>query len=510
MKNLRKSRKLKYGSVSLALTLLAIAAVIIANTIFSALSSGFGWYIDMSEHLIYGIGKECEDYIRSTILPMTEKSDPVTAGDKKIRILLCDEQKNLESVLSQKYILNSVLDLQKKFPDSIKVEHLNVWENPTLAKSYGVTSASDVVFVFGDRHTTLTEAQFYVTSAENTEEPSAYNAEKRIAAALLRICSPNTPMCYFTLNHGEGLDDAELMYLVADAGFNYSFIDLSVEDIPGDCSLLMTVDPASDLLNTGSVSEISEIQKLEKYMSEGGRYMVLSSSSSLASRFPNLEKFLGDWGATFERSTQDGVEDSYIVKDPSNSTSIEGYTFFGQCADNSTAQKIFGDMSKRLVFEDACAITAADGFTSDGRGGYSRGDRVFSPLLTSYATAEAWASGFIVDKANNGLFTLMSLTEQKCENGQTAYLFVGASVNFCKGSFLQSSVYGNGEALMRILNEISGQTSPLLLTARPLETPPIQDLTTKQANVTTVLLCSIPVTVIAFVGIFVLVRRKHA
>lgn len=509
MKNLRKSRKFRHGSVSLALTLLVVAAVIIANTVFTALSSGFGWYIDMSEHLIYGIGRECEDYIRNTILPMTENPDSAD-GDGQIKILLCDERRNLESVLSQKYIMNSVLELEEKFPDNIKVEHLNVWENPTLARSYGVTSASDVIFVFGDRHTTITEAQFYVTSADNTTEPTAYNAERRIASALLRICSPDTPTCYFTINHGEGLDDAELMYLAADAGFNYGFIDISDKDIPSDCDLLMTVNPASDLLSVGSVSEVSEIQKLEKYMSEGGRYMVLTSSSSLAGNFPNLERLLGDWGVRFERSTQDGIQSSYTVRDTSNSVSIEGYTFFGQRADNSAAQRICGDMSKKLIFEDAGAITAADGFLSDGTGGYSRGNRVFSPLLTSYETAEAWAGGFIVDRANDGLFTLMSVSEQKCENGKTAYLFAGTSVNFCKGSFLQSSVYGNGEAMMRIFSEISGKASPILLTSRPLETPPIQSLTAKQANVTSALLCTIPVSVIAIAGIFVLVRRKYS
>ena len=156
------------------------------------------------------------------------------------------------------------------------------------------------------------------------------------------------------------------------------------------------------------------------------------------------------------------------------------------------------------------ALTFTEDFSPNGDGTYSYKNKTYAPLLQSYASAEAWSGGLLVDKANDTLFTLMSLTTDKCENGKTAYLFVSSSVNFCEEEALQSTVYGNNETILRIISHMGYKDVPLSITSRALTTPPIQDLTTRDASVITVLLCIIPVAVISFVGVFVLVRRKHS
>ena len=283
MRKFLTRRKLKFGSVSIALTLLVVAAVIILNATASALAAGFGWYTNMSQSLVYDVGTDCKDYLESTIFPLMDQRNTETGEDKKIEIIFCDEIKNLDDDKSQEYILNTALDLKDSYPDRVEISHLNVWENPKEAKSYGVVDASDVIFKFGDRFTTLTLPQFYVLSNGNTEAPTAYNAERRISSALLRIVSEHTPKCYLTLNHGEGLESNELLYTIADAGFDYAFIDLAASDIPEDCELLITVNPSSDLLEPSKTSQISESAKLDKYMAAGGKYMVILSAEKLSS-----------------------------------------------------------------------------------------------------------------------------------------------------------------------------------------------------------------------------------
>ena len=46
--NFLHTKKFRYGSVSLALTIVIIAAVILLNAIFTALSKKYVWYIDMT------------------------------------------------------------------------------------------------------------------------------------------------------------------------------------------------------------------------------------------------------------------------------------------------------------------------------------------------------------------------------------------------------------------------------------------------------------------------------
>ena len=48
-------RKLRYGGLSLALTALIIAVVVIVNVIFSALAQKFMWYGDLTPELLYTI-----------------------------------------------------------------------------------------------------------------------------------------------------------------------------------------------------------------------------------------------------------------------------------------------------------------------------------------------------------------------------------------------------------------------------------------------------------------------
>ena len=49
----KNSKKLRYGGVSAALTALIIVVVIIVNLCFSALSSRYGWYADMTPDKLY-------------------------------------------------------------------------------------------------------------------------------------------------------------------------------------------------------------------------------------------------------------------------------------------------------------------------------------------------------------------------------------------------------------------------------------------------------------------------
>ena len=511
MRRFFRGRRLKYGSVSLALTVLVVAAVIITNAALSALSAGFDWYVDMSQSLVYDIGEACEEYLTDTVFPMMDERNRESGKNDKIKIIFCDELKNLDDDISQEYILNTVLELKEKFPERVEIEHLNVWENPKVAKAYGVTDASDVIFAFGDSFTTLTVPQFYVLSGGDTQTPTAYNGEQRIASALLRIVSKDTPICYFTLNHGEGLSDSELMFTLADAGFNYAFIDLAASEIPEDCALLITANPTKDLHEPTETSVISEGAKLDAYMANGGKYMVFFSAETLASgSLPNFEAFLGGWGVKYMTSDTEGKENCYILRDPSSSVSVDGYTFFSEQAENPVANNIFGASEKKNIFGASVALTYAEGFSPDGQGSYTDGDKTWSPLLVTSKSAEAWAGTLLVDKATDDPFTHMSLTTKKCENGETAYLYAVSSVNFCEEDALQSTVYGNHEAIMRMIAHMGYTDAPLSLTSRALTTPPIQSLTRDRATVITVLLCAIPTVLISAVGIFVLVRRKHS
>ena len=68
------SRKFKHGSLSVALTVVIIAAVVIINVIASALAANYSWmYIDMTSEKLYTLSDECIDLLDKSFVEIIKK-----------------------------------------------------------------------------------------------------------------------------------------------------------------------------------------------------------------------------------------------------------------------------------------------------------------------------------------------------------------------------------------------------------------------------------------------------
>ena len=522
MKGLIKSRKAKYGGVALLLTLLVLAAVIILNIIVSVLATRYEWmYSDMNATTVYDISESCEDYLARHVISRVDEVNKTLESEgksaQKLKIVFCDDKESIEQVQAQKYILDAVYEISDMFPGYIEIEYINIWEQPTLAREYGATAESDVVCAFGDRCEAMSLNDFYLYSVGGTSA-IGYNGEKIIASCLMRVTQAETPVCYFTANHGESFDDYELMRTVVEAGYAAQFIDLSTEDIPEDCDLLITFEPKQDLLISDGVSRISEIDKLNDYMSKGGKYMVFLSADTFASGSRvNLEGFLKEWGVTYmhEKSQgEDGVENCYLIKDSANSLTVDGYTLLAENAKSGLGASVMSKLPAKNAFANSTCIRFADGFVSDGEGNYTASvggrKRIASPLMQSYSSAEAWAGGRAVARASDQPFALMTMTTEACDNGKTAYLVASASTLFATEEFMQSIALGNNSTLMGIISYMGKDNAPVELSYKPFASTSITALTVKDANSITVLMAAIPALTCLIVGAVVIIRRKNS
>ena len=59
-------------------------------------------------------------------------------------IIFCNDPDMLVSIESMRPIYYTALNLQKKFPDRIKVSTVNVWQNPSAVDAYRSTSYSSI------------------------------------------------------------------------------------------------------------------------------------------------------------------------------------------------------------------------------------------------------------------------------------------------------------------------------------------------------------------------------
>ena len=254
----------RHGSVSVLLTVAVVAAAILSNAIVTALAMRYGWFINMNPDYLYPVTDICYDYLDTYVIPETADGD-------KIEIVFCDNKENVVADSTQAIIHNTALELAESYPNAVEISYLNVWERPKVARSYGVTASTDVVVKCGESFRVCTLRDFFSFSVSDNSTPLAYNGEKRLAVAMKAVVSSDAPVAYFTLNHGESFPDYSLLFAATDAGYMVNYLDALSFDIPEDCGLLITYNPAQDFTTYDGVSGTSEIEKLEAYMDDGGK-----------------------------------------------------------------------------------------------------------------------------------------------------------------------------------------------------------------------------------------------
>ena len=146
-------------------------------------------------------------------------------------------------------------------------------------------------------------AQYTLEQMPNEKErtflkkPVSFAGERAFTAALIAVTNPKPLKACFLSTHGEHRFDssdelrgyAKFALLVQQ---NYVKVEplslLGTNDVPLDCNLLIIAGPTTALLDI-------ELQKVERYLKEGGRLLALFNSEAI-DRETGLEKILAQWG----------------------------------------------------------------------------------------------------------------------------------------------------------------------------------------------------------------------
>ncbi len=501
MPKITSKKKFRHGSITVLLTAAVVVAAILANAIVTALAMRYGWFINMNPDYIYPVTETCYEYLDTYVVDKVENG-------QKIQLIFCDDEDEILADSTQVMVRATALELAEAYPDRVEVSYLNVWENPKLARSYGVSASTDVVVKYEDSIRVCTLRDFFTFSAGDSATPIAYNGEKRLAVAMKAVVSPDAPMAYFTLNHGESFPDYSLLFAATDAGYMVSYLDALSFDIPEDCDLLVTYNPAQDFTTIDGVSGYSEIDKLDDYMAKGGKYMVFVSADTFsAGSFANMEGFLENWGVTLDhKKGANDIEECYAIRDTGHALSTDGYTLVGKIPETGKAAEIMANIDGTIRLSNATSISVAEGYAADSQGNFTQGSRTLTTLLTSHPGAEAWAGGRAVERTDEG-FPLVTLTT---DSASGASLLACSSTGFATEVALQSAVYDNEPFLLTALGAMGKTDTPVELGNQPFAETTIYTLTTANARHITVALTAGPTVVLLVAGLIVLIRRKFA
>ncbi|MBR2721589.1 MAG: Gldg family protein [Clostridia bacterium] len=506
-----RTRASRHVQLTAILTSLVIAVTVLTNAVVQTLAERYSWYSYMTSSL-------GEYQASGTSLALTDAAMAGRAADAPpIEIIFCDLEKNILADAMHAYVYDTAGEIAQRYPQSVLIRCYDVTLNPNTVRRFlkmtdpvtgeeieNTLDTTGVIISCGDYFRVYSLNEFYAFREDSTTA-WAYNGERRMTAGILQAISQNKPVACFLENHGEVFFDYELMSLLDDAGYALYHLDLQTESIPENCSLIISYNPATDLVSD-TVSAVSEVALLQQFLSvEGNSFLTFIGADSPA--LPNMEAFLSDWGVEFGyyRDSVTGSAYRYTVQDSASSLTSDGYTVYGNGATAGRAKELIDGNGSNVVFRKATVMRAAQGFVNNADGSYQKGNRVLYNLYESAASASAWANG----AARDGGGMLMTLTEQKNAGG-SSYVGVVSSVDFASEKFLQSAVYSNGDSIFGLMKTFGKENVPQGLRIQPFNSQTMSTVTMAQKWGWTLGLTLIPAAVITTVATVVLLRRRRA
>ncbi len=557
----RRGRRAKGAAITAGV----LALVVVLNILFSYVADIGMWQLDETVtrytnrpgESLYTPTKDFLAWMDEKVMPMVDKlneerailgEDPLT-----INIKFCMERDKIYAQDKLRMIQYSVLALQKEYPDQVKVSYLNIEENPSAVQQYKATSASriyphQIIFEFGTEYRVCSYDYFFLLSEETSTDHWAYNGEQKITSVLLALTRAVSPIAGFITNHGEDLDRCTAFRsLVERSGYTVINIDLSKDDIPADCRLLICYDPQTDFLGlgndnyTGTEDDESEIDKLEKFLDQAYSFMLFIDKDT--PELPVLEEYMQEWGVTVSRGKlADGTVDNYTIRDEVQKLDKDGYTPIADYVTTGTGGSLTSAMQNvaspaKVVFPNATAITMSESYRTTFAeanesektpafeyGSYYRNgiSRYFYDVFLGGINAKAEVGGEQYEiSTEQDRFKLMTLTLESRTRMETnylstrepSYLAVFGSTDFASDTILTSASYGNADVLSATLRTMGHEVEPADLEFKAFKKynvdtavyePDAGDMIT-----TTVVLSLLPVAVCIIVGIVVNVKRKY-
>lgn len=503
-------------SAATAITAGTLVLVLVLNLLFSLLFSATKRYTDMTGEEMYTLSDGAEYLLKSTIDDVNDerpKEDPV-----QVDIIFCADPDMLCSNELTRYIYYTALQMERVRPASVKVSTVDVWKNPSAVDAYRVDShssiyQSNIIIASG------TEFRLYSPAAFYRWDNTGYYGEQVFLQGILAVTQAESPICALTVGHGEPFETEEgkeqystFLSIIEASGYEVCTVDLSKEEIPENCRLIITFDPQRDFLSSFMQDNtVSEVKKLDAYLSEDNAYMVFADADT--PYLPNLETYLEEWGITFGRyagTDADGQEweGRLQLSDPDNRINADGSFFYGEYESASIGGGITKDMreqggSPKVVFGNATEIAysplyqqayeLADEDTGEGAYTYaffhSNGHtREMFDLFRTGGSSLAYANnanGLLTDASGNpviadtyGSYRLMTVTMETRfvseGNGMISninnatYVCAASSTAFASNEALSSNAYGNTDALLSLLRTIGLDLQPVGISIKPM------------------------------------------
>lgn len=299
-----KSRKAKHGSIAIAIVAVVIALTILLNIVCNLLVDRFSALsLDLTSNQVFALQEDTTDYISHlekdiTIYVLAEKDSFVSNGSYFVQ--------------AEKFLSN-----MDSLSDHVKVQYVNVAQNPTFTSKYENVDWSTSVHVFlvecGDDYRVLDIEDCFQYDQESyyyygTMDITASTVEQAIVTAMLNVTTEDKTVVDIISGHSE-LDSTSVKELLENNAYEVrEDINITTGELDDDATIAVLFAPEVDF-------DTPAIEKLENWLDNSGEYgrsLIYVANYNVQST-PNLNIFLEKWGMKMSDGIVFETDPNYLV-----------------------------------------------------------------------------------------------------------------------------------------------------------------------------------------------------
>lgn len=542
-KKMQVRKKLKYGGIATAVTVIFVAVVVLLNVVVAQVCKrNPDAVLDLTTANLYEISDDTVDYIKNL--------------DQDVEIAISSEESTFQSDKYYKMISETISKYQG-YSDHISVTYFDTTKDPDILSKYqdlyaGDISSNQIIVTSGDRIKvySLTDMfeidqdkyqSYYYGYASLSDCITGFKGEQTLTTAIMNVTDSNPKsVAVITKSNGNYIFSATqanayavtaMENLLNDNGYDVKELDMVNDTLDAETyDIVVLPAPANDLT-------MDAIKKLQDFLQNDGNLgkQLIYVADYTQSVTPNLDAFLKDWNLQ--------VDSSYVREDDNNRNQTvqivasagkgliapivslgDSENYGGNLANSSLPivaplarpiQKLPSN-NGRVVYSllQSSDTSYAYPLTQQASSGEDTTEAASeeSQEATEATTTEGAATtSFDTDSAVRGANTVMALSQSQQSTGSELIesdVIVLGSMAMMDYYLTQDSSYNNAEYFVGVLNSVCGKEDSIVIASKDMTATSISATQTQLVTLRTIVVFLIPLAVAA-AGIVVFLRRRN-
>ena len=500
-KKMQVRKKLKYGGIATAVTVIFVAVVVLLNVVVAQVCKrNPDAVLDLTTANLYEISDDTVDYIKNL--------------DQDVEIAISSEESTFQSDKYYKMISETISKYQG-YSDHISVTYFDTTKDPDILSKYqdlyaGDISSNQIIVTSGDRIKvySLTDMfeidqdkyqSYYYGYASLSDCITGFKGEQTLTTAIMNVTDSNPKsVAVITKSNGNYIFSATqanayavtaMENLLNDNGYDVKELDMVNDTLDAETyDIVVLPAPANDLT-------MDAIKKLQDFLQNDGNLgkQLIYVADYTQSVTPNLDAFLKDWNLQ--------VDSSYVREDDNNRNQTvqivasagkgliapivslgDSENYGGNLANSSLPivaplarpiQKLPSN-NGRVVYNllQSSDTSYAYPLTQQASSGEDTTESASeeSQEATEATTTEGAATtSFDTDSAVRGANTVMALSQSQQSTGSDLIesdVIVLGSMAMMDYYLTQDSSYNNAEYFIGVLNSVCGKEDSIVIASK--------------------------------------------